>query len=152
MSLQQEVIIRLNSVLEYARSVSYMGDEYGIADLTDDILVVGDEFYTLTEVESRFQSIKPKFDELLEKLPPETVVSGSACLAAVSKKNFIPNDIDLYMHSTPSDTCRLVKSVDAAVRAVYCEDYEIMLVRSPYILTWCIVTESHKVIVSYQLV
>jgi hypothetical protein len=110
----------------------------------------------------KFHSLFPLFDKFLNETSDlDLMISGSSTLYALRKFALCgrPADLDIYMHKN-QDQAKTLKKLDEIIRKIYNEPFEyeyknirdekktltidrvkIHLVRSPYILSWMVVSD-----------
>lgn len=140
----------LADVIKYAQCAAN-SDDATIADISAVSKYLDDKYFnTISVATKEFGRMFKGFDQFIDGLPSNVMVSGSTCLSAFSKKNkFRPNDVDLYIKDCKPET---IKRVDTLIRGIY-EGHKMVMIRSPYILSWSIVDETtERIIVSYQLI
>lgn len=138
----------LSDVLNYAQLAAISSG--ATISFIDDLKLNSKIFNDIETATHNFRKMFKGFDYFVDRLPPNVMVGGSTCLAAFSKAHkFRPNDIDLYINDCKPTT---VRRVDSLIRDIY-HGHDIVLIRSPYILSWTIVdSTTEKVVVNYQLI
>jgi hypothetical protein len=95
------------------------------------------------EAMEKFKKTLPLFGTVLDKFPKGILISGSSALAAVDgdpEHEFLVNDIDMYLIGIENIIER-INEINDIIFDVYSNEYDIKIVRTPYLLTWYVIKD-----------